>query len=136
MKKVIFGERTRKQVGEAFGPWSQGIEAKGTLIFVAGQVALAEGEIVGKGDMGVQYTHIMENIKAILEDAGASMDDIVKFAHYVVPKVTPESAEFATIVKIRKQYIKKDFPIGTMIQVAGLMLDDALVEVDAIAVKD
>lgn len=136
MKKVIFGERTKKIVGDAFGPWTPGIEAKGTLIFIAGQVALVDGKVVGKGDIGAQYRHILENIKAILEDAGASMDNIVKWVHYVVPNVTPESAEYAAITKVRKQYIQKDFPVSTMVRVAGLMVEDLLIEVDAIAVKD
>lgn len=136
MKKVIFGERTKNQVGEAFGPFTMGIEAKGNLIFIAGQIALVNGKIIGKGDIGAQYKHIMENIKAILEDADASMDDVVKWVNYVVPKVTPESAEYAAIVNVRKSYLKGDYPVSTMVQVAGLMYEDALIEVDAIAVKD
>ena len=136
MKKVIFGERTKKIVGEAFGPWTQGIEAKGRLFFVAGQVALVNGKVIGKGDIGAQYKQIMENIKAILEDAGASMNDIVKLVHYVTPNVTPESAEYAAIKKVRKQYIQRDFPVSTMVRVAGLMIEDLLIEVDAIAVAD
>ena len=136
MKKVIFGERTKKIVGEAFGPWTQGIEAKGRLFFVAGQVALVNGKVIGKGNIGAQYKQIMENIKAILEDAGASMNDIVKLVHYVTPNVTPESAEYAAIKKVRKQYIQRDFPVSTMVRVAGLMIEDLLIEVDAIAVAD
>ena len=136
MKKVIFGERTKKIVGEAFGPWTQGIEAKGRLFFVAGQVALVNGKVIGKGDIGAQYKQIMENIKAILEDAGASMNDTVKLVHYVTPNVTPESAEYAAIKKVRKQYIQRDFPVSTMVRVAGLMIEDLLIEVDAIAVAD
>ncbi len=136
MKKVIFGERTKKIVGEAFGPWTQGIEAKGRLFFVAGQVALVNGKVIGKSDIGAQYKQIMENIKAILEDAGASMNDIVKLVHYVTPNVTPESAEYAAIKKVRKQYIQRDFPVSTMVRGAGLMIEDLLIEVDAIAVAD
>lgn len=136
MKKIIFGERTKKVVGETFGPWTQGIEAKGRLIFVAGQVALFNGKVIGKDDIGAQYRQIMENVKAILEDAGASMNDIVKMVHYVTPNVTPESIEYAAITKVRKQYIQKDFPVSTMVRVAGLMVEDLLIEVDAIAVAD
>ena len=136
MKKAISGERTKRQVGEAFGPWTHGIEAKGRFIFVAGQIALVNGRVIGKGDIGAQYQHIMENIKAVLEDAGASMNDLVKLVHYVVPEVTPGSAEYKSIVEVRKQYIQKDYPVSTLVQVAGLMVKDLLIEVDAIAVTD
>ena len=136
MKKTIFGERTKRVVGDTFGPWTPGIEAKGRLIFIAGQAALVDGKVVGEGDIGAQYRHILENIKAILEDAGASMDDIVKWVHYVVPKVTPDSAEYKSIVEVRKQYIKEDYPVSTLVQVVGLMIDGILIEVDVIAVAD
>jgi 2-iminobutanoate/2-iminopropanoate deaminase len=136
MRKVILGERTKKQVGEAFGPFTMGIEASGTFIFIAGQIALYNGQVIGKGDIGAQYKHILENIKAILEDAGASIDNVVKWVHYVVPKVMPDSPEYAAITKVRKHYLRKDYPVSTMVQVAGLMHEDVLIEVDAIAVKD
>jgi 2-iminobutanoate/2-iminopropanoate deaminase len=136
MKKIIFGERIKKQVGEAFGPFTMGIEARGNMIFIAGQIALVNGKVIGKGDIAAQYKHIMENIKAILEDAGASMDDVVKWVNYVVPRVMKGSAEYESIVRVRKQYLKGDYPVSTMVQVAGLMHDDVLIEVDAIAVKE
>ena len=136
MKKIIFCERMREQVGEPFGPYTMAIEAKGNLIFIAGQVAMVDGKIIGKGDIAAQYKHIMENINAILEDAGASMDNIVKWVNYVVPKVMEGSPEYAALVDVRKQYLKQDYPVSTMVQVAGLMHDDLLIEVDAIAVTD
>ena len=136
MKEIIFGERTRELAGEVFGPWTQGIAAKGKLIFVAGQVALVNGVVIGKGDIGVQYKQCLENIKGILEDAGASMNDIVKLVNYVVPKVTRDSDEYKSIVEVRKQYIQKDYPVSTLVQVAGLMVEDLLIEVDAIAVSN
>ena len=136
MKKVISGERTKERLGEAIGPYSYGIEARGRIIYVAGQIARYRGEIVGKGDFGAQYKHIMENIKAVLEDAGASTNDIVKLVHYVVPKLTPDSPEFKSMAEVRKQFFDKDFPASTLIQVAGLLFDDLLLEVDAIAIAD
>lgn len=137
MKRMILGERTRNQIGETFGPWSHGIEAKGRLIFIAGQIALFNRKVIGKGDIGAQYEHILKNIKAVLEDADASIHDVVKLVHYVVPNVTPESAEYKSLVEVRKQYFKgESYPVSTLVRVAGLMVEDCLIEVDAIAVAD
>ena len=126
----------REQVGEPFGPYTMGIKAKGSLVFIAGQAAMVNGKVIGKGDIAAQYGHILESINAILADAGASMDNIVKWVNYVVPKVMEGSPEYAALVDVRKRYIKKDYPVSTMVQVAGLMHDDLLIEVDAIAVTD
>lgn len=136
MKRVISGERIKERLGEPIGPYSYGIEARGRIIYVAGQVARYNGEIVGKGDFGAQYKHILENIKAVLEDAGASMNDVVKLVHYVVPKLTADSLEFKSMIEARRQFFEKDFPVSTLIQVAGLLFDGLLLEVDAIAVAD
>ena len=136
MKKVISGERTKERLGEAIGPYSYGIEARGRIIYIAGQIARYQGEIVGEGDFGAQYRHILENVKAVLEDAGASMNDVVKLVHYVVPKLTADSPEFKSMVEVRKQFFEEDFPASTLIRVAGLLFDGLLLEVDAIAVAD
>jgi len=136
VKKVISGERTKERLGQAIGPYSYGIEARGRIIYIAGQIARYQGEIVGEGDFGAQYRHILENVKAVLEDAGASMNDVVKLVHYVVPKLTADSPEFKSMVEVRKQFFEEDFPASTLIRVAGLLFDGLLLEVDAIAVAD
>jgi len=136
-KEIILGEKTRKVAGETFGPFSQGIKVKaGNFIFIAGQGSYIKGNLVGRGDIGAQYRQILECMKAILEDAGGSMNDIVKMVHYVGPDVTPDSKEYRSISEIRKQYIPKDFPVSTMVRVAGFMVEGMLIEADAIAVID
>jgi len=137
-KEIILGERTKKVAGAPFGPYSHGVKVKGsqTLIFIAGQGAYVNGKLIGKADVGAQYRQIMKNMKAILEDAGASMSSIVKMVHYMGPEVTPGSKEYAAISEIRRSYIPEDFPVSTMVQVAGFMVEGMLVEVDAIAVLD
>jgi 2-iminobutanoate/2-iminopropanoate deaminase len=134
-KKIIFGERTKEVIGESFGPYSQGIKGKGgNLVFIGGQGGYVHGRVIEKGDIAAQYKQIMENMKAILEDAGGSMNDIVKLVNYVAPEVTPESKDYAMISEIRKQYIPESFPVSTMVQVVGFMIKEMLIEVDAIAV--
>jgi enamine deaminase RidA (YjgF/YER057c/UK114 family) len=60
----------------------------------------------------------------------------VKLVHYVSPEVTPASKEYKSISEIRKQYIPKDFPVSTLVQVVGFMVEGMLIEADAIAVLD
>ncbi|MEK9136937.1 MAG: Rid family hydrolase, partial [Bacteroidota bacterium] len=61
------------------GPYSQAIVASGKMIFTAGQVAIvpATGEIVA-GDIKTQTKQVLENLKAILEAGGSSLDNVVK----------------------------------------------------------
>ena len=142
-KEVIFGEKTRKVVGETVGPLSHGVKVTnpGSIIFISGQVSYVNGKLVGKGDVVAQYKQIMENMKAILEDAGASMDNIVKLVHYMTTKVelgtgTTLDDIYPKLKEVRTQYIKKDFPVSTMVEVYASMIEGCLIEVDAIAVTD
>ncbi|MFQ5915021.1 MAG: RidA family protein [Nitrospinota bacterium] len=136
-KKVLDSQRMLKQTGPPVGPYSQAVAVTGgTLIFIAGQVAWGpDGRVVGKGDIAVQYRHIMENLKVILEEAGGTMDDIVKLTHFATRRVTKSEA-YPQIAEIRKEYIRKDFPVSSMIEVGALMDPDLLVEVEAVAVVD
>ena len=63
----------------ALGPYSQGVVAAGEMIFVSGQIPIdpATGALVD-GDVAAQATRCMENIKAILAEAGVGMENIVK----------------------------------------------------------
>ena len=142
-KEIIYGERTRKVVGETVGPLSHGVKVTGvgSIIFISGQVSYVNGKVVGEGDVAAQYKQIMENMKAILEDAGASMNDIVKLVHYMTTKVemgtgTTLDDVYPQLKTIRKQYITKDFPVSTMVEVYASMIPGCLIEADAIAVTD
>ena len=73
-KKVI----STPNAPQAIGPYSQAIQA-GPMLFVSGQIALdpASGDLVS-GDVQAQTKRVMENIKAVVEAAGGSLDSIVK----------------------------------------------------------
>ncbi len=136
-KKVLDSPTMYKQTGPPVGPYSQAVAVTGgTHIFIAGQVAWGlDGQVVGKGDIATQYRHIMENLKAIVAEAGGTMDNIVKLTHFVTRRVTKSEA-YPQIASIRKEYIQKDFPVSAMIEVEALMDPDLLVEVEAVAVVD
>ncbi len=102
------------------------------LIFIAGQLARdAEGNVVGKGDMGAQLRQVGENIKTALAAAGATLADLVKTTTFVT-----DIDEFFRHVDVRMQYFGAALPTSTTVEVRRLAHPDFLVEVEAIAVTD
>ncbi|MFQ5852059.1 MAG: RidA family protein [Candidatus Binatia bacterium] len=113
--------------------YSQAILTKpGRLLFIAGQTAVdGQGNIVGKGDIEAQTTQVLENIKAILNETGASFGDIVKITTYITDIKYREGLN-----RVRRRYFEKDPPTSTLLVVKGLAQEEYLVEIDAIAALD
>lgn len=113
----------------ALGPYSQGMVA-GNMIFVSGQLPInpAEGKISAESieDMTRQS---LENCKAILEDAGASMADVAKVTIFI-----KNMNDFARINGVYAEYFTAHKPARATVEVARLPLD-AQVEIEMIAVK-
>jgi len=125
-KEVIVPENVLKARG-----FSHAIKA-GKTIYVAGQIATdEEGNIIGKGDMIAQTDRAYENVKRVLEAAGASITDIVMLTMYCT-----DLDSFAKTGEARKKHFGKHFPAATAVQIDCLLLPDAMIEVDAIAVLD
>jgi 2-iminobutanoate/2-iminopropanoate deaminase len=80
-------------------------------IWLAGQLAYNKaGQIVGHGDMRAQFRQTSLNIKAALEAAGASLDDVVKLTFYVT-----DIDEYFRCFDIREEFFGKAFPASTSI---------------------
>src|SRR5215471_11459421 len=100
------------------------------LIFVAGQLARdAQGNVVGKGDMGAQIRQVGENIKAALAAAGATLADIVKTNTYVT-----DMDAFFRHVDVRMQYFGPAMPTSTTVEVRRLAHPDFMVEIEVMAI--
>ncbi len=125
MKKVIHSTLAPK----AIGPYSQAI-ATNNLVFVSGQLGIdaSTGEFKG-ADIHSQTTQSMENIKAILKEAGLGMDSVVK-----TTILLKSLDDFAVVNGIYGSYFKEPYPARATFQVAKLP-KDALVEIEAIAIK-
>lgn len=123
MKKVI----ATKAAPQAIGPYSQGIQAGG-LLFVSGQIPLvpATGEMVA-GGIEAQTTQVLDNLQAILTEAGASMDAAVKTTVYL-----KDICDFAVVNAIYAKYFTKDCPARVCVEVSNLP-KGALIEIDVIA---
>ncbi len=120
-------------VAPPIGSYSHGVRVETSevvWIYVSGQVALdAEGTLVGAGDMRGQTEQVFENLRAILEANGATFDDVVKITTYVTTL-----DDLGGMREVRGRYLRSEFPASTAVQVAALVLPDALIEVDVVAV--
>lgn len=123
MKQVISTERGPA----AIGPYSQAIKANG-FVFVSGQIAFdpATKQIVD-GDTAAQTQRVMENLKAIVEAAGSSLDKVVKTTVYL-----KDIADFSAMNEVYARYFPKDPPARATVEVARLPRD-VRVEIELIA---
>ena len=102
----------------------------GPLLWISGQVALdKDGKLLGEGDLRAQAVQVLENIKAILADSDASMDDIVKVTVYVT-----DIRAFNDIADIREKYFPKDGPSSVICEVSALAWPEFMIEIEAVAV--
>ncbi len=122
MKEVVATDKGPK----AIGPYSQAIKANG-LIYTAGQIALhpATGQIV-EGDVAMQTTRVFENLKAIVEAAGSSLDKTIKATVYL-----KDMNDFAAMNDVYARYIRSDPPARSTVEVSRLPRD-VRIEIDLI----
>jgi reactive intermediate/imine deaminase len=128
MKQQVTSDKIRQPSGH----FSQAtvIEARGKLVFISGMTSRrADGTIAGIGDIEVQTRQVCENLKAAVEAAGGSMDDIVRVDVYV-----RNMEHFDQIHKVRRQYFKTPAPASTMVEICKMTSPDYLIEINAIAV--
>lgn len=124
VKKIISTDTAPKAVG----PYSQAIRA-GSFLFVSGQLPLhpQTGEIVGN-DIAAQTGQSIENIRAILAAAGASLADVVKTTVFL-----QDMGHFARMNEVYQQYFGASAPARSTVAVARLPRN-ALIEIEAVAV--
>jgi 2-iminobutanoate/2-iminopropanoate deaminase len=122
VKEIIATEKGPK----AIGPYSQAIRANG-FIFTAGQVAFdpATSQIV-EGDAAAQTARVLENLKAIVEAAGSSLDRAVKATVYL-----KDMGDFAAMNEVYARYFAKDPPARSTVEAARLPRD-LRVEIDLV----
>jgi 2-iminobutanoate/2-iminopropanoate deaminase len=111
----------------AIGPYSQAIRA-GSFLFVSGQIPLdpSTGTMV-EGDIGAQTHRVFANLRAILDAAGATFDNVVRTTVYLA-----DMNDFAVVNEIYGTYFSSPAPARATVQAARLP-KDARVEIDLIA---
>ena len=106
------------------------IPAASSLVWTSGQVPItAQGELAPAGDWEAQTRLAMQNVGAALEAGGATWDDVFKLTIFVV-----DTSELPTVRAVRDEFINLDRPpTSSLVQVAGLVHPQLLIEVEAVA---
>ena len=112
--------------------YANGVAAEGRLVFVAGQVGW---DTTGRFADGLvpQVRQALENVVAVLRAGGAEPEHLVRLTWYVLDREAYRSAR-ADIGRVYREVIGPTYPAMTLLQVAGLLEDRALVEIEATAV--
>ena len=119
---------TSSAAPKAIGPYSQAVIA-GNMLFLSGQIALdpASGNLI-EGDFTAQVRRVLENLKAVLKEAGTDFGRVVKATVYLA-----DLANFATMNSIYAEYFGGNKPARSTVGVAALPRG-AAVEIDLIAI--
>jgi reactive intermediate/imine deaminase len=120
-------------VAAPIGSYSQSVRVEtpdATWIYVSGQIAVdLDDELVAPNDLPAQTQQVYENLRAVLEAHGATFGDVVKIQTYFTTlDGLAESRE------IRARYLPAEPPASTAVQVVALVVPDAVIEVDVVAV--
>ncbi|NLK96374.1 MAG: RidA family protein [Clostridiales bacterium] len=121
-RKIIETEKAPK----AIGPYSQG-QIIGNLVFTSGQIPInpATGEM--ENDIKKATAQSIENVKAILEKAGSSLDKVIKTTVFI-----SNMDNFAEVNEVYGEYFKENTPARSCVEVAKLP-KNAVIEIEAIA---
>ncbi|MEE0933565.1 RidA family protein [Clostridium sp. D43t1_170807_H7] len=112
----------------AIGPYSQGIIV-GDFVYTSGQIPINPATGVMETDIKLATKQSMENIKAILEEAGTSLENVVKTSIFL-----KDLNDFAAVNEVYGTYFTENPPARSCVQVAKLP-KDAVIEIEAIATK-
>jgi enamine deaminase RidA (YjgF/YER057c/UK114 family) len=113
--------------------YSNGVAAAGRMVFVAGQIGWDEQCRIQTDDLVEQVTQALKNVVAVLQQAGAGPQHIVRMTWYMVDKRAYMHAA-PRIGEVYRAIIGKYDPAMTAVQVSALIEDRALVEIEATAV--
>ena len=120
---------------QPIGAYSQAIRTTpGELLFIAGQVAVdLDGNPVGIGDAVVQTRQVFENLGGVLESVGATFSNVVEFTTYVVGRESVQGFIAGRMEVFPAIFPDGDYPPNTLLVIDGLVREEFLVEVSAVA---
>ena len=119
---------TPASLGTPIAPFVPGTK-RGSFVFTSGQVALdKEGNLVGQGDVGAQTRQVLQNVKAVLEEGGATLHDVMKATVFLA-----DIKDFSAMNEVYADFFGDAKPARSTVQ-ALLARPDFLVEIEAIAI--
>jgi reactive intermediate/imine deaminase len=132
-KKTMEKQQTNiRFINRAPAGYSHVVEVKGgRTLYIAGQIAVdKDGNLVGRGDFRAQVKQVFENLKARLEEGGASFNDVVKLNYYLT-----DVSDIQSLRETRNSYINTESPpASTLVVVKRLVREEYLIEIEAVAV--
>jgi 2-iminobutanoate/2-iminopropanoate deaminase len=120
-----------RELNAPLGRFSQAMKvtAPKEWLFISGLTSRApDGSVIGEGDIKLQTKTILENMKRLLAQAGATFDDIVKVTVFI-----RDMELFDEIHEVRAQYFTKPYPASSMVEVSRLVSPEHLIEIEAVA---
>ncbi len=113
--------------------YANGIEASGRMIFVAGQIGWDKDQRFQAKDFAGQFEQTLLNIVAVLREASAGPEHIVRLTWFVTDK-RAYMADARRVGEIYRKIMGRNFPAMSVVQVTALIEDEALLEIEATAV--
>ncbi len=113
--------------------YSSGIAAEGRLVFVAGQIGWDESQVFRSDDLVEQVRQALKNTLAVLAEAGAGPEQVVRMTWYITDKrnYLDRSKEIGAVYRA---LMGRHYPAMAMVEVSALMEDLAKVEIETTAV--
>jgi enamine deaminase RidA (YjgF/YER057c/UK114 family) len=106
----------------------------GRLLFLGGQDASdATGQIIGAGDLVAQFEQALQNLQAVVQEAGGTMTDIMKLNIFVRHR-GDYLAKLKPLGKVFRSYFGSHYPAMALFEVSGFFREETLVELEGLAV--
>jgi enamine deaminase RidA (YjgF/YER057c/UK114 family) len=122
----IFATPDGSTIFKKFG-YSPAVRA-GDFLYVAGQIGLNPDGSMPANDEG-QIVNAFDRLKIVMEEAGASLDDIIELVSYHVGLQN----HLGKFVEIKSRYIREPYPTWTILEIAGLARPGLVIEIKAVA---
>jgi reactive intermediate/imine deaminase len=120
--------RLPEQLPEPISHYTDGVIADGWL-WISGMLAVdAAGNLIGGDDVVAQAERVLENVKAVLESAGAGFEDVVKVTVFL-----RRIRDRAAVNTVRQRFFGDSRPASTLVEVSAFVVPGGLVEIDAVA---
>ena len=114
--------------------YAHGIAASGRLLFLAGQTGMdASGRIVAPGDLVAQFRQALANLQAVVDAAGGQISDVVKLTLFVTDKRAYRD-QLKPLGEVYRAVFGRYYPAMTLVEVKSLFDDEAMIEVEGVAV--
>lgn len=114
--------------------YANGILTHGNMLFIGGQIGWNADQKFETHDFIGQMEQTLKNIVSVVTEAGATVEDITRLTWYIVDK-KEYLARQREVGEAYRRVMGRHFPAMTMVVVAGLIEDEALIEIEATAVK-